>query len=185
MKKTIKYRLFHYYEEMPIPGQQGLGLVEKQAFFGEEADITRQEDLDRGEALGAFFSDKEAKQIQSGKYEGPEASLLGQGINMTPPETVEEMGSASLAVEEIGTGTGSEGNEGAFDAYSADSSEIAEYIIANNLNVSDTVALAGDDPELAEKILDAEAEVAAQNNADARKGVDDGLQKIINAGQGD
>lgn len=174
MEKTIKYRLFHYYIEKP--GVNGMSLVEKQAFFGETVDIPRQEDIERGEELDAFFTDKEARAIAAGEYDGPEADALAQK-HMNPP--FNEAEAAARGELPAGPATG-------IDPGSADAEEIAEHIKSQKLNVAETVALAGDDPELAKKVMEAE-DLASEN--DARRGVEDGLQKIIDAaeesGEGD
>lgn len=54
--------------------------------------------------------------------------------------------------------------------------DLAAYIEDNELNVGATVALAGDDPDLAEHVLSAED---TRSGGEPRKGVEDGLNKII------
>jgi len=140
----IKYRSFHYYIEEPILAG-GTGLVEHLAFFGETVDIPREEDVQRGEMLDAFFTDDEVEAIKEGTYDGPEAELLGMkltgsGFPTVPPFSQDE---------EIRTGP-------PIDAAGMTSEELHEYIVANNLTVSQTVALAEGDVEVAERLLDAE-----------------------------
>jgi hypothetical protein len=163
-EKMIKYRLFTYFEETEnLAGD--VKLRERQASFGEVVEIESEEDLERGERLGAFFTDEEREAIEDGSYTGPEADLLRRSAMLVSPD-------AALV----------EGDEGeTIDVSEASADEIAEYIQANKLNVSQTVALAGDDADLAEKVLDAEGIVAANNSADPRKGVDEGLQAVIDA----
>lgn len=73
-----------------------------------------------------------------------------------------------------------EGGEGGeFDASTAEPDEIAAHIEESNLNVADTVALAGDDPDTAGKVLEAEEQLAEENGTDPRTGVVDRLEKII------
>ena len=178
-KKKIKFRLFHYYTEKAVAGQPAPVLIEQNAFFGEEVEIPREEDLQRGEELGAFFTDKEMKQLKEGTFEGPELERLHEPI-LNPPFTEAEAEARGIP----SAAKPSAGARSSIDARSASSDELAEYIAENKLNAQETIALAQDDPELAEKLLDAEAEVAASNDADTRKTVDDGLQKIIDRGAG-
>lgn len=69
-----------------------------------------------------------------------------------------------------------EAEEG-FDAADLSVEDLAAYIKAKRLNVGDTVALAGDDAELAEHVLEAEQAVTGR---EPRDGVVTGLEKIIN-----
>jgi len=57
--------------------------------------------------------------------------------------------------------------------------ELAEYIKANNLTVNATVALAGDDKDLAHRLLQAEN---IATDGEPRKGVEAGLTSIIESG---
>lgn len=164
-KKTIKMRLYTYWEES---GNNDVGgnpiLTARMAHFGETVDIPRKADVERGEKLDAFFSDKDAKAIEDGTYNGGFAALLReQGVPVSP------LGEVSVTpVEDIDVGASS-------------AEDIAEYIKAHNLNVPDTVALAGDSPEHAEKVLDAEVQAT---DSDPRKGVEAGLERIMsNASQ--
>jgi hypothetical protein len=58
--------------------------------------------------------------------------------------------------------------------------ELAEYIEKNQPNVSDTIALAGNDADAAKRVLEAE-NIVTDN--DPRKGVVDGLQRVISEAQ--
>lgn len=55
---------------------------------------------------------------------------------------------------------------------------LADHITANKLTVDDTVALAGEDPALARRVLEAER---LASGGSPRTGVETGLQKIIGA----
>lgn len=57
--------------------------------------------------------------------------------------------------------------------------ELDELLETESPNVGETVALAGNDPESAQRILDAEERVT---DGEPRQGVEDGLTKIIEAG---
>lgn len=177
-KRRIKFRLFHYYEERTTLGQPTL--VEKQAFFGQVVEIPREEDIARGEELGAFYTNKEEKQIQDGTYRGPDWETLAAGPMVpafTPEEEAARAGTSmevpSPEIEEIA------GN-GEFDAANASSEEIAEHIKSEGLTVPQTVDLAGGNADLAEKIIEAE-NMASEN--DPRAGVIGAMEKL-SAGNG-
>jgi hypothetical protein len=80
-----------------------------------------------------------------------------------------------------GTGGESESEGGpAIDVGSASDEEIADHIEKNNLNVPETIALAGGRKDYAEKVLDAEG--LASNN-DPRKGVLTALERLMTEGE--
>lgn len=177
MEKMIKFRLFHYYEESktahdPVTGNPVL--VERFASFGQTVDIPRQQDVDRGEALGAFFSDDEVKAIESGAYRGPSYDSLRSNATAALP---------------LGPGAGVSGTDEVNDGElptpeqvkEMDSEEVAEVIQGSRtdgkkLNIDQTLALAGTDPDAAEKVLDAE-NLATEN--DPRDGVVKALERIM------
>lgn len=66
------------------------------------------------------------------------------------------------------------------DIAEAPVAEIAAWISAESPNIGDTVVLAENDPALASKLLEAEQ---SATGGDPRKGVEDGLQKIIDSGE--
>lgn len=163
MEKRIKFRLFHFYEEVAVPGDTSKTmLVERYASFGQTADISREEDIARGEKLGAFFSDEESQAIEDGTYRGPAYDQLRSNAG-NPGEGSQQA---------LGAGTP--------DISGMSDEQIAELIQNGNdgqgLNVAETVALAGNDKDLAEKVLDAEI-IASES--DPRKGVEKGLEAII------
>lgn len=187
-EKRIKFRLFHYYEETTTAS--GPLLAERSAMFGETVDISRPEDIARGEDLGAFFTDAELKAIDKGTYQGPEAELLRRdaaaargGESDEGIETLEIRPPVAPLEPESGRDGGGEMDN--LDLSDMDSAEIAEIIESRELNVRDTVKLAGDDPALAEKVLDAEGIVASNKGGEMRSGVDKGLQAVIDRGSGD
>ena len=173
-EKLIRFRSFHFYvEKEQYDGAKMLG--EQMAFFGQKVDIPRKADIARGEELGAFFSDEEAAQIEAGTYTGPEASLLAQ------PPMVEHFSDEEAANARVVMTPVADSGEARpeIDMVSADAETIASYIEDNKLNVADTVALAGGNSELAEKVYDAE-NLATDN--EPRKGVTDGLDAIPTGG---
>lgn len=162
MDKIIKFRLFTWFEEVDSPVMPGQTvLAERIAHLGEKIDITNPAYVTRGEELGAFYTDEEAAAIEDGTYRGFDSDAVFRaraGINpVSPIEPVEGEG---------------------INVDSLSDEEIAEYIRENNLNVDETVALAGNTVESIEKILDAE-KIYTDN--DPRVGVEKGLDKKLAA----
>jgi hypothetical protein len=158
MEKIIKVRLFTWFEETPNlvhPGGDPV-LTERIAHHGEKVDITNDVSLNRGEELGAFYTDEEAAQIEDGSYRGPDAGILfNRRAGIRPAATVENVDGEGPQVQSL------------------DSAQLADYIRENKLTVSQTVALADDSTEGIEKVLDAE-NIATDN--EPRKGVTDALE---------
>lgn len=71
---------------------------------------------------------------------------------------------------------------GGFDAASANTQQIVEWLEESKPTVPQTISAAGDDSATAEKILDAEYQVTGR---DARNGVIEGLERIINESEED
>lgn len=165
MEVMIKYRLFHYYEEKEVGDGTGrIVLIEKMARFGQVVDIPRDEDIDRGEELDAFYTDEEREAIESGAFRGPSWQELRSNAG-----TMEASPEAAAAGEPL--------------AEDADAETIADHILENKLTVPQTVELAGNDPEKAKLVLEAESMVAESREADMRSGVESGLQAVIEANQ--
>lgn len=164
MEKTVKVLMLSYYEEVDSPYEVGKRiLAERIAHLGETVDITRELELNRLEALGAFYTDEELKQIEDGTYRGVDAAAVRQRLSEARVvQPLEDEGSGGTLSPEDVAGMSDE--------------EIARHIIDNKLGVAETVALGGDDAESIEKVLDAESLVANENQADPRKGVIGGLE---------
>jgi len=174
-EKMIKHLLFSYGQErdnpMYIEGEEGVPariLVEGVAQIGDVVDVTRQYDIVRGEEAGAFFSDEERAEIEDGTYEGELLAALqahgylgGREAYTGPPQPA--------ALPAAGT----------IDVSTASAEEIAEYISANKPNVAETVAMAQNNPDYAEKVLDAEV-IATES--DPRAGVENALNKVMSSG---
>jgi hypothetical protein len=164
-KKIIKVRLFTWFEETASLVKKGeTVLTERIAHLGEEVDITNKDYLERGEQLNAFYTDAEAKKIKDGTYKGADAPILfsaRQGQGFAPPAAA-----ANAADGEHG------------DVASMDAPTLAEYIKEHKLNIDSTVALAGDDAESIQKVLDAE-NIASDN--DPRAGVVSKLEAKLTA----
>lgn len=160
----VKFRLATAFEEVEDPNApSGKNLLERVFSMGDEideADVSAAS-FARLKDLGALYTDEEADQIRNGTYRGADAEILYRFRNQSPaPEST-----TSPALGEGAT----------IDVSSADAEQIAEHITENKLNVQETVALAGDNPDLdtIEKVLDAEA-IASDNSP--RKGVTDALE---------
>jgi len=65
-----------------------------------------------------------------------------------------------------------------FNAALAGEDELVEYLRENEPNVADTVALAGDDPDVALRVLRAEESLAAEEGEEPREGVRKKLEKL-------
>jgi hypothetical protein len=168
MKKIIKHRLFTWFERTanPVDPSGGEVLTERIARMGEEADITNPDYVKRGEELDAFYTDKEAEAIRKGTYNGSDAEALYFHRNA--------MAGQSAPAQRVIQPMDDEG----VDVAALDAEQLAEYIKENRLNVDQTVALAGDDVDSIEKVLDAE-NLATEN--EPRKGVTDRLEAKLSA----
>lgn len=67
-ERTIKHGYYWYHspETQIIGGKEEERLVERTAFFGQTVDIPRTEDVERGESVGAFYTDAELARIERG-----------------------------------------------------------------------------------------------------------------------
>jgi len=167
-QKIIKHRLFTWFEVTPNPVDPSGPdvLTERINIAGDDVDITNEDYVKRGEDLDAFYTDEEADAIRAGTYAGSDSDQVyylragGQTAPHNLPVTQNELAAG--------------------DDMSAE--DLADYIRNNKLNVDQTVALAGNDTESIEKVIDAE-NLATDN--DPRKGVVDRLEaKLTAATQG-
>jgi hypothetical protein len=174
MEKMIKVLLFTYGEEVPNPhyvkngDQPEYHVVEGLARLGQVVDITRQYDLDRGEKHNAFFTDEEREAIEAGSYSGPDA-----------PSVLEaRLKEAQSAIQPAD----GEGTQGDHDIAGLDADGVADLILEGNdgkgLNVQQTIALAGDDADSINIVLEAES-LAAET--EPRAGVVKGLEAKLKA----
>lgn len=177
-EKMIKHLLFSYGSEIDNPmyveGEEGVPsrvVVEGLASIGSTVDITRQYDLVRGEEYDAFFTDEEKAAIDEGTYDGPLLPAL-QAHGYLGGQSAYQ----GQSIEQIEAMSG--GGGAPIDVASSSAEEIAEFISTNKPNVSETVALAQNDPDLAEKVLDAEV-IATES--DPRTGVENALEKVMSS----
>lgn len=156
VEKTIKHGVFWYHapEVGIVNGEEKVLLVERLAFHGDTIQIHRRADLDRGDEHGAFLTDEEAKA----------RAALAQ---IPPPVGSEDEGSEDEAPS----------------LQDRPDDELVDYIMGTGEfdgkkpNADQVVAAAGDDPDLAARLLDAEE--TAQGDKGPRQGVEAGLTKII------
>jgi hypothetical protein len=147
---VIKHGVFWYYasEMQVINGEEKDTLIQKMAFNGETVTLTRDSDIERGERYGAFYSDEEMERL---------------GLNRASADT--EGGAISLA--------------------DRDDQELVDWLMSTGEfdgnkkpTADEVIAAAGDDPDLAERLIEAEDTASGGN---PRKSVDDGLNKIVDA----
>lgn len=159
--KIIKHLLYTWFEEVEDPMSGGKALRERIARLGDKVTITRHADVVRGERLGSFYTDSEAKAIEDGTYNGSDAEQVfaaRSGVRVAP---------------RVAPADGEHGDFAMMDA-----PQLADHIASNKLNVQNTLALlpADADAEDCQKLLDAE-NIATGN--DPRTGVVDVLEKRI------
>lgn len=171
-EKIIKHLLFTWFQNVPDQHDPSGNpvRVEKLAYLGQKVDVNDEVSLQRGEELGAFYTDDEAKAIEDGSYDGVDAEHVfraraNSGITQAPsapPQITSGDSTASVNFSELS------------------SEELGDYIHENRLSVSDTKALLPEDASDADinKLWD--AEVHATDNA-PRKGVTDYLDTKLAA----
>jgi hypothetical protein len=158
----IKVRLFTWFQDNASAANPDETVrMEKISVLGEVVDIDDDASYQRGQDLDAFFTDEERQQVEDGTYTGPGYQGVYAFLGHNPPESV---------VEPLeGEGTSGMTTE-----------EMADHIKSNRLTVEETVALAGDDADSINKVLDAE-NIATDN--DPRKGVEAALEAKLAAAQ--
>src|SRR5215471_2313225 len=162
----IKHLLVTWFRNEPsaVDPEQTIRL-EKINRIGDVVDIDDDASYQRLEELGAFFTDEERQKIEDGTYTGPGAQQVYAALGNTeanPTPLIED----------------AEGEGRQVDNLSVD--ELADYIKSNRLTVEETVALAGEDADSINKVLDAE-NIATDN--DPRKGVETALEAKLAAAQ--
>lgn len=135
----IKHGLFYYHEPVMriVGGEEKSVLVERLAFHGEEVTLTRDADIERGNEVGAFFTDEELKQME-------EASAP-PSPDENPEETTrdpKELDDEDLVDWLMGTGE--------FDGH-------------KKPTAAEVVDAIGDDAEFGERVLDAEETASGGN----------------------
>ena len=159
-EKIIKHRLFTWFEEMDSPTEPGQ-LRERVNTLGQKVDITRVADVARGEALGSFYTDEEAQQIEDGTYRGLDAEAL------------------YAAREGLGLSTGAVGPMQPADGETGsvpDAATLAQQIQDQNMKVADVLAMVPEDAdsETIQRFIDAE-NIATDN--EPRSSLIDALEK--------
>lgn len=175
-ERMIKGRLFVYWVEVPdMRDTSKKFLQERLAHYGDVVTIPRDEDLALGEREGMFYSENEREAIEAGTYRGLDSASVAAARHAG---TIPAPSSASAVDPDMEYPLLTDGS---LDVEEATDEEIAGWIAGGSpkgsaLNVNETLALAGDDAEFAEKVLDAEA-IASNNRP--RQGVSKGLEEAI------
>lgn len=158
-ERTIKHKAFrHSVETESLTDPEATVLRTRIARRGDVVDL-RDADVRRGEAHGAFFTEEElAAQAAPAEQEGadPPVDPAGSGGPPEPPE--------------------------AFDASNKSVEDLIEWLEEKKPNAPQTLAAAGDDPDTAATLLEAEQSVTGRQ---PRSTVEDGLERIIEGGDGD
>ena len=198
MEGTLKVRLASFYVEEPHPFLvDQLARVEEQATFGQvlttderpedpaERDpnthyAVPEQEMKRISYLDGFFSDEELERIdrmaESGLDTQEAARLLSAGPH-AEATAMAQLRTAGINADAAATGdAAATSGEKFVDVREMDDTEIADWIGENRPNVDQTIALAQNDRDLAEKVLDAETIATDQ---DPRAGVERGLEAII------
>jgi hypothetical protein len=174
MEKMIKALLFSYGDEQPNPlagtqGQPDTVVREGLARLGQVVDVTRPYDLERGERLGAFFSDEDRKAVEEGTYKGVDAPAVATARLAEAQAIIQDTTDDSTPAESR-------------DISGMSAEEVADLIKPEEgkpLNVDETVALADpSDVDSINKVLDAE-NIASEN--DPRTGVVKSLEAKLAA----
>ena len=111
--------------------------------------------------------------VKSGDKVQRKVAFQGQTVTDLSAEEEERLDAAAALVVE---GEAEAAESGVPDLNTATVVEVAAWISESRPDVPTTIAAAGDDPAKAGKLLDAENEATG---GDPRKGVEDGLTKII------
>jgi hypothetical protein len=149
--RIVKHLIFTAQIETENPMFPGTMMRSERLYrLNEEVPVEVLDDynLSRGESLGSFYTDEE----------------LAQGV---PQAAALETGAAQITeMSSAGAGNFSEMGE----------AELADYLIQNRPTVDETVRMAGNDPDTAQRLLEAE-HIATED--EPRAGVVKGLNAII------
>lgn len=152
-KRKIRADFFAYKEEVERNGKKVVTV--RRAFRGDEVELSP-ENIKRGDAVNAFEPLKSSKKAQTTKED--QAPVAGGDPAADP------------------SGTSADPQVDGPDISSMSDDELSKFLEEREPNEGDTVAMAGDDPELAERLLSAES---AATGGSPRKGVSERLQAII------
>lgn len=154
-ERTVKHLSIRYWEEAEHPfqvssetGRPLKTLQLRTAQFGEKVNIERKEDLKRLEHYGAIATQEEQDELDA----------------VADQTALEQLGAESSGDESDGELSGKT------------TEELGEWIRENGPTVNDLLQAANDDPDLAERLIDAEN--LATNN-DPRTTLIEGLAKIM------
>lgn len=175
-----------YFETRTIikpDGEDGKAVIRHEAVSGDVIDIS-QEDFDRFLSFGAVRAEGDAPPMlnMATPFGVPVADENGEmayfkGPIMGDPHAQAPVG--GLTPEEAAAfeeGLEEDGDIDDFDISAASAEDVQAHIESNNLNASDTVALAGEDPEFAALVLEAE-----MSRSNPRTSVVDPLEKLADS----
>lgn len=159
-ERIVRYRQITYWDEVENQAQPNGDpvFIERIASKGEVVQLRPQDEqrLDAQPYGGALYTPEEQSAIEDGTYSGFDADHLalvraqGHTQGPAPPPEQRQLTAAPGEAQDIG-------NEGPqTEGLSID--ELAEYIRENDLTPDQTVALAGDDPDSINRVLDAETQ---------------------------
>lgn len=193
--KVAVTRTADQWEEIELPETEAQRLDELGALVPEDSSRSEveQQQADTGDRIRAEQGDREALGRVMARALNPLDRTAPVPDSATPTPSVSP---PSLGVEPIGDFTKGDTGDAdspaipgalsgetdvradAPDPASADVGEIAAFITSEKLNADETVALAGDDPQHAQKVLEAERIAASEKGGDPRATVESRLQKI-------
>lgn len=161
---TIKHGVFWYHapELQVINGEEKEILVQKLAFNGDTVTLTRASDIERGDQHGAFYTEDELNKLNLGASGTPAlaAGTAAEESQANEPPVLEDLDDEDIVDWLMGTGM--------FDSRKKPTAD-------------EVVAAVGDDPDQAQRVLDAEEQ--AQGDKGPRVSVEERLQKVIDQGE--
>jgi hypothetical protein len=134
--------------------------------------------FDRGDELPSGLTDEELERLKADDAIGPADEVDEYIRRLSDPAAAAEEDKRA-AEARLALVRGETGPVDASNLAAATDQQLAAWISDESPKVDEVVASAGDDPELAGRLLEAER---AATKGDARKGVEEGLQAIIDRG---
>jgi len=107
---------------------------------------------------------------------------LGQRVELMADDYVRLRNGGAVVDAKVAERAAEEAEGTELDVRSASVTDLADWISEDEPNVNATVGASEGDPDLAKKLLEAEAEAAQRDNREVRKGVVDGLSAVVARG---
>lgn len=160
VERTIKHKLYTYYvekEDQPLhDGTVGTLTVERQARRGETVEM-READANRGDSLGAFYTEKELEAVESGSTDPADTPPAPPALDLANSDTDE------IRAWLVGEGPGPKPS------------------VPQVLNAVNTVEDEDDRVEVAQRVLEAER----SKSTDPRSTLTDPLDEFLNSPEED